>query len=60
MMDDVDTSARADAVSVRNIYNLKNEHGIAMINIPQRFAAVLVNLAYRWLSDGTRYPGGFI
>jgi hypothetical protein len=41
-LDDVDAPARADAVSVQNVYNLKNEYGIAMIDIPKRFTSAFV------------------
>ena len=41
-MDDVDASARADAVAVQNVYNLKAQYGMAMIDIPQRFTAAFV------------------
>ncbi len=36
MMDDVDAPARADAVANQNVYNLRAQYGIAMIDIPQR------------------------
>jgi hypothetical protein len=41
-MDDVDASARADAVAVQNAYNLKAQYGIAGIDIPQRFTSAFV------------------
>lgn len=41
-MDDVDASARADAVAVQNVYNLKAQYGIAGIDIPQRFTSAFV------------------
>jgi hypothetical protein len=41
-MDDVDAAARADAVAVQNVYNLKAQYGIAGIDIPQRFTSAFV------------------
>jgi hypothetical protein len=41
-MDDVDAPARADAVASQNVYNLKAQYGIAMIDIPQRFSSAFV------------------
>ncbi len=35
-LDDQDASARADAVSVQNYYNLRSQWGTAMTDIPQR------------------------
>ena len=43
-MDDVDASARSDAVPTQNVYNIASQYGVAMIDIPQRFTA-----AYVWL-----------
>jgi hypothetical protein len=41
-MDDVDGPARADAVGNQNIYNLRAQYGVAMIDVPQRFTASFV------------------
>ena len=41
-MDDVDAAARSDAVANQNVYNLRAQYGIAMIDIPQRFTTSFV------------------
>lgn len=51
MMDDVDASARADAVANQNVYNLRAQYGIAMIDIPQRFT-------FAWVYDLPLGSGG--
>jgi hypothetical protein len=51
MMDDVDASARADAVANQNVYNLRAQYGIGMIDIPQRFT-------FAWVYDLPLGSGG--
>jgi hypothetical protein len=41
-LDDVDASARADAVANQNIYNLRAQYGVAGIDVPQRFTSAFV------------------
>jgi len=41
-MDDVDASARSDAVANQNTYNVASQYGVAMTDIPQRFTAAYV------------------
>jgi hypothetical protein len=41
-MDDVDGPARADAVANQNVYNLRSQYGIAMLDIPQRVTLAFV------------------
>ncbi len=42
-MNDVDASARSDAVSNQNTYDTAAQYGVAMIDVPKRFA-----LSYVW------------
>ncbi len=42
-LDDVDGPSRADAAPTQNVYDLHQQWGTAMINIPQRFALSLVD-----------------
>jgi hypothetical protein len=41
-MDDVDGPARANAVGNQNIYNLRAQYGVAMLDIPQRVTLAFV------------------
>jgi hypothetical protein len=42
-LDDVDGPSRADAAPIQNVYNLHQEWGTAMTNIPQRFSLSAVD-----------------
>ncbi len=41
-MDDVDGPARANAVGNQNVYNLRAQYGVAMLDIPQRVTLAFV------------------
>jgi hypothetical protein len=59
-MDDVDGPARANAVANQNVYNLRSQYGIAMLDIPQRVTLAFVyNLPFGaggQLKTGMRVP----